>query len=182
MSIAERTYESLALEEPERQWELHDGRPREKPGMSAEHNWLMFYLGHLLQSQLDIGAFRVRVNAGRLRRPSETSYIPDVVVIPVALERAQRGRPGSLETYDDPLPLVVEVWSPSTGDYDVDAKLPEYERRGDLEIWRLHPFDRTLVARRRQPDGTYAETVHRGGTIEPAALPGVRIDLDALFA
>lgn len=91
-----------------------------------------------------------------------------------------RGRPG-LEVYEGPLPLVVEVWSPSTGEYDVDTKLPEYQRRGDLEIWRLHPFDRTLIAWRRQPDGSYSESQYTGGTVRPVALPGVAIDLDTLF-
>ena len=83
--------------------------------------------------------------------------------------------------FSDPLPLVVEVWSPSTGDYDVDAKLPVYQQRGDLEIWRIHPYERTLTAWRRQPDGSYQETIHREGMVKPAALPGVAIDLGALF-
>jgi Uma2 family endonuclease len=80
------------------------------------------------------------------------------------------------------LPLVVEIWSPSTGDYDVDEKLPEYRRRGEQEIWRLHPFDRTLTVWRRQADGSYVETLHRGGTVSPAAFPWVTIDLGVLFA
>jgi Uma2 family endonuclease len=77
---------------------------------------------------------------------------------------------------------VVEVWSPSTGGYDIDAKIPEYRRRGDLEIWRLHPFEKTLAAWRRQPDGSYTELILQGGTVQAVALPNVTIDLDALFA
>jgi Uma2 family endonuclease len=80
------------------------------------------------------------------------------------------------------LPLVVEVWSPSTGGYDIDAKIPEYRRRGDLEIWRLHPFEKTLTAWGRQPDGSYTKRVFQGGTVQPVGLPNVTIDLDALFA
>jgi Uma2 family endonuclease len=76
----------------------------------------------------------------------------------------------------------VEIWPRSTGDYDVEEKLPEYQRRGDLEIWRLHPYERTLTAWRRQPDGSYTETIYTGGVVHPVALPGVAIDLDALFA
>lgn len=52
---------------------------------------------------------------------------------------------------------------------------------GDLEIWRIHPLDRTLTAWRRQEDGTYREADHAGGTIQPMTLPGVTIDLDRLF-
>ena len=182
MSVAAQTYHRVALEDPEGQWELHEGRLREKPAMSYRHNDAIAYLGAQLIRQLDPAKFRVRINAGRVRRADETYYIPDVFVLPVALVGPERDRPDVLEVYDAPLPLVVEVWSPSTGGYDVDAKLPAYEGRGDLEIWRLHPFERTLTARRRQPNGTYEQTVHRGGTVRPFALSDVAIDLDALFA
>ena len=79
------------------------------------------------------------------------------------------------------MPFVAEVWSPSTGDYDVEEKLREYQRRGDPEIWRIHPYERSLTAWRRRPDGTYEQTVQRGGTVQPVALTGVTIDLDAIF-
>jgi Uma2 family endonuclease len=102
--------------------------------------------------------------------------------MPTALEQTLRERPGSLDAYSEPLPLVVEIWSPSTGDYDINQKLPGYQQRGDLEIWRIHPYERTLTVWRRQPTGAYAETVYRGGVVPVASLPGVTIDLDALFS
>ena len=66
--------------------------------------------------------------------------------MPAAYGRAFAGRP-VLAILPDPLPLVAEVWSPSTGDYDIDTTAPVYQRRGDLEIWRIHPFTtlRTLI-------------------------------------
>ncbi|MFN8557160.1 MAG: Uma2 family endonuclease [Dehalococcoidia bacterium] len=93
---------------------------------------------------------------------------------------AQRGT-GAVESYREPLPLIVEIWSPSTGEYDAREKLPEYRRRGDLEIWLVNPYARTLTAWVRQPNGVYAETLHRGGRVRPAHLPDVAIDLDALW-
>ncbi len=42
-------------------------------------------------------------------------------------------------------------------------------------------YERTLTAEVRQPDGRRVETVHRGGVVRPAFLPGVAIDLDARF-
>ncbi len=103
-------------------------------------------------------------------------------MIPVAyIERRQREFPLALELYDEPMPLVVEIWSPSTGAYDVDTKLIEYQRRGDLEIWRIHPYERTLIAWRRQADGTYTETIYTSGLVQAAFLPNVTIDLDSLF-
>jgi Uma2 family endonuclease len=153
---------------------------RRKPGMTYEHNYAMGELFYALRHQLDLSQFEVRTNAGHVSRSPQNYYIPDVFVLPSELTEALRGR-RVLETYAAPLPLVVEIWSPSTGDYDVETKLPEYQRRGDQEVWRLHPYERSLTAWRRQPDGSYTEHVQQGGTIQPIALPGVTIDLDALF-
>lgn len=178
--ISNEAYERLALAEPDVKWELWDGVPREKPGMTAAHNHAAFYLGHSLASQLDRSVYQVRVDSGRTRRPGSTYFIPDVIVVPTAYVTslfAQR----VLEVYTQPLPLVVEVWSPTTGDYDITEKLRTYQQRGDDEIWFIHPYERTLTAQRRQPDGSYEETIFREGVVRPQALPGVEIDLAALF-
>jgi Uma2 family endonuclease len=180
MPVSERTFQTVALEDPEGQWELHCGTLRRKPAMSYEHNYIALSLQMYLIQQLDQKAFRVSHNGARLRISAEHYYIPDLCVIPIELLRPHRGS-YELEVYEARLPLVVEVWSPSTGDYDVDVKVLEYQRRGDLEIWRIHPYERTLTAWRRQPDGSYPETLHTHGTIRPGALPSVTIDLDRLF-
>jgi Uma2 family endonuclease len=180
--VSEETYLELVLEDPEGHWELECGRLRSKPGMTIPHNQIAWVLGHRLQSQLDLREFQVRVDAGRLRRTGANYYEPDVIVIPIALIEARWAEaPTAAEAYSEPLPLVVEVWSPKTGEYDVDTKLPEYQRRGDWEIWRIHPYEKTLTAWQRQPDGSYTETLTRGGIVRPATLPDVSIDLDALF-
>jgi Uma2 family endonuclease len=183
MLVSEAEFQKLALEADARdvQLELHCGTIRQKPAMSWEHNYLADELYHLLGRQLDRQQFRVRINMGHVRRSSQSYYIPDLYVVPADVVRAHRRERG-LEVYQDPVPLVVEIWSPSTGDYDVESKLPEYQQRGDFEIWRLHPYDRTLITWRRQADGSYTETLYAGGVVHPVALPGVAIDLDALFA
>jgi hypothetical protein len=61
------------------------------------------------------------------------------------------------------------------------VKIPTYKLRGDLEIWRVQPFERSVTVWLRQPDGDYSETVYHGGMVTLTALPGVTIDLDALF-
>ncbi len=179
--VSGETYERRALAEPDRKWELRDGVLREKPGMTFAHNWLEMKLGYVLMSQLDWSVYQVRVDSGRVRRPSATYFIPDVFVLPTAYTIPLRDRSDLLEVYDQPLPLVVEVWSHSTGDYDVEEKLAVYRLRGDLEIWSIHPYERTLTAWRRRPDGNYDEAIHRDGVLSPTALPGVEIDLAALF-
>ncbi len=179
--VSEQHYRELALNEPDRPWELWDGVLVEKPGMSMRHNAVSFYLGVALANQLDRGAYRITVNGDRARVSSRTCFIPDVIVIPAAYQSPFEDDPRALGTYDAPLPLVAEVWSPSTGDYDLASKLKAYRERGDLEIWFIHPVEHTLTAWRRQPDGTYTEAVFRGGVISVASLPGVAIDLDDLL-
>ena len=179
MAVSQRSYEHAVLENPNGRWELHHGKLREKPSMSWEHGEAMFRLGHLLALQLDRRQFRVRVNHGQVRRSAESYYVTDVLVAPTSIGASLRGRP--LEVFAEPLPLVVEVWSPATGAYDIDQKIPEYQARGDQEIWRLHPYDRTLTVWRRRSDGTYEEQRYDHGVVEIRSLPGVRIELGALF-
>jgi Uma2 family endonuclease len=180
--ISNAAYERLALAEPDRKWELRDGYPREKPGMTYAHNSLGVKLGNMLFSQLDWAEYEVRIDAGRVHRPSATYFIPDVFVFPLTMVTPHLRRDDVLEVYDQPLPLVVEVWSRSTGDYDVTEKLSVYKQRGDFEIWLIHPYERTLTAWRRTPDGRYEESVHREGVVQLSALPNVAIDLAKLFA
>jgi len=179
--VSAEQYERLALAEPDRFWELHDGLLVEKPVTTIDHNRAMRRLRRRLDLQLDPSQHEVEANVARVRRGNASYFIPDLLVIPTVLADALPRGVGALEVYTDPLPLVVEAWSPSTGGYDLTSKLPEYQRRGDREVWHLHPNDRTLTAWRRERDGRYSESLHRGGTIEPVALPGVTIDLDALF-
>jgi len=179
--VSEETYRRLALADPGGQLELYQGELREKPAMGARHGSFMFHLAFLLQIQLDRNEYRLRVSHARLRRSANTYYVPDVVVIPAALERALLDDPNSLDAYPEPLPLVVEIWSPSTGRYDIKEKLPDYLARGDLEIWYIHPYERTITVWRRLPDGSYSESLYREGTVVPSSLPGVSIDFEALF-
>lgn len=133
------------------------------------------------REQLDSLSFDVRVNSGRVRRVVEFYYMSDVAVIPRDLWLDLPEQPGNLEIYDAPLPLVVEIWSSSNGADDVDRKLGGYPQRGAGEIWRLHPFERTLGDWRRQSDGTYTETLYRSGSIEMVSLPTVTTDLNVLL-
>jgi Uma2 family endonuclease len=181
MPVTAETYRLVAREDPEGRWELHRGALREKPSMSYDHNYSMMELGYQLRSQLNATQYQVRINAGRVARIDETYYIPDVYVIPVELTTKLRGRSDLLEIYDESLPFVAEIWSRSTGAYDVDEKLPEYQRSGDLQIWRLHPYERTLTTWRRQDDGRYEQEIVQGGRVRLFALSTVTIDLDALF-
>jgi Uma2 family endonuclease len=182
--VTYEAYEELALRELDQFWELHDGELVRKPAeiMTTAHNEVMDALAWQLYRQLDRAQFHVRINNARTRRLSRNAYIPDLVVIPLTLVRRNiEEQPTRLEAYQEPLPLVVEVWSRSTGAYDFETKLQGYRERGDAEIWFIHPYERTLTAWRRQPDGNFTEDLYRGGLVSVASLPGVVIDFDALL-
>jgi Uma2 family endonuclease len=174
-------YERLALAEPEQHWEFHDGRLAAKGPMTAPHNEIAFRILRQIVRQLPEGEWTARLDSGRLRNAAGSYYEPDLVVIPIALFERRLMAPDRLEVYDEPVPLVVEVWSPSTGRLDIDTKIPEYQRRGDAEIWRVHPYDRSVTVYRRQPDGRYTTAVYHGGTVTVASLLGVTVDLDRIF-
>lgn len=183
MVVTPEKYERIALADPRGLWELWDGHLRRKPAlMTVEHNQEQYRLVRALMLQLDPESYEVRANSGRTRRASASYFVPDAFVVPTAMVRRRRARAGShLEVYEEALPFVAEEWSRSTGTYDVEEKLPEYQRRGDEEIWRIHPYQRTVTVWRKQPDDSYVQAVHTGGTIRLHALPDVVIDIDALF-
>jgi Uma2 family endonuclease len=181
MPVSEATYLRLVEEDPEHQWEPWCGELRSRPPMTWEHIRTAATLGHMLQHQLDAAHYLVISEAGRLRRSESRYYVPDVMVVPLEMAGRLFDTAGQVAAFPEPLPLVVEVWPPSTGNYDVTEKLPEYQRRGDLEIWLIHPYARTLTAWVRQPDGGYREHRYVDGLVLPAALPNVAIDLNRLF-
>ena len=181
MAVSEATFERVLLEDPKGLWELHRGRLWEKPPMSWHHLNAITELVVMLHGQLNRDEYRVHTNGDRVRRSASSYYLPDVVVVPAHLIEPRGPRAGRPLLVAEPLPLVAEVWSPSTGDSDVVSKVPEYEARGDREIWLLHPDERTLTIWWWRPDGGYDEHLYRGGVVAVESLPGVRIDLVAQF-
>jgi Uma2 family endonuclease len=181
MSVARESILTL-LEETDGRSELYDGELREKPPMSVDHNQSVWELLRQLLPQLPPSIYQLRSNGGHLAVPGANSFVPDLFVLPVETLARMTPEQRRFERYADPMPFVVEIWSPSTGTYDVDRKIPGYQARGDLEIWRIHPFDQVILIWRRQDDGRYVESEARGGTIALHAVPDETIGLDALWA
>ena len=179
--ISEEEYRRRAMTDPDRNWELWDGALVDKPLMSMKHNDVAAYLGFRLADQLDRSVYRVNINGGRTRLSPRDYYMPDVVVIPAAYQLPYEHDPEAFNAFAEPLPLVVEVWSFTTESYDFAVKRKGYRERGDAEIWFIHPYERTLAAWRRQPDGNYHVERYQGGIVPVASLPGVAVDLDALL-
>jgi Uma2 family endonuclease len=181
-TMTETAYEAVALSEEGRFLELWHGAPLEKPPVSFVHGDIMGELAALLTIALPRERWNIRVEHARVRARDGSIFIPDVAVVPAALvARGLAETPDRLEVYAEPVPFVAEVWSPATGRYDLRVKLAAYRERGDAEIWRLHPHERTLTRWLRQEDETYAELIHTGGPVALAALPDATIDLGPLF-
>src|SRR5207237_1124690 len=157
--------------------ELWCGRLVQKPPMTTEHNFIPRRLYRRLAAQLSERDWLIAEGTGKLRRSNGSYYEPDLCVIPMSYVARLHEQPGTFEVYDDPVPFVLEVWSPSTSEYDVDQKFPEYQSCGDAEIWRIHPVERSLTVWRRQPDGSYTEAHYAGGRVSIQSLPGVAIVL-----
>jgi Uma2 family endonuclease len=181
MVVSVRTFEQLVVEDGDAQWELDHGLLRQKPGMSMAHNRTMFELGFQVRSQIDPARFSVRVDSGHLVLGDDLYYVPDVCVVPAELEAEFEGVTDRFEAYAAPLPFIAEVWSPSAASCDVSTKLKRYQKRGDAEVWLVNPFERTVRAWIRRPDGGYNETSYSSDSVALAAIPGVTIDLDSLF-
>ena len=148
--------------------------------MTRPHNVLSLQLAYELLKQLEGQPYEVRSQSGHLATASGGYRVPDLAVLPLA--SAKRFRESyELEEYAEPLSFVAEVWSRSTGDFDVETKFPEYRQRGDAVIWRVHPYERTVIIWERRPDGGYDERLSTAGRVTIPSLPGVSIDLDALF-
>ena len=96
--------------------------------MTTEHNEVETELAYMLRRQLDPRC----TGSDPTRGGPEADHLlrPGCVRRSRELDRKSPGT-GALEVFEEPLPLVVEVWSKSTGDYDVEEKLVEYRRRGD---------------------------------------------------
>jgi Uma2 family endonuclease len=81
--------------------------------------------------------------------------------------------------------LVVEVSSPSTEDYDAMKKREIYAEAGVPHYWRADPRRRELIEGVLQPGGAYVDRTWRAGEpgepCQPVALPGLQLDLAAIF-
>lgn len=94
-----------------------------------------------------------RTDEGRVRVSERNDVIPDVAGVPAAFTAPFEHDPRALNALAEPLPLVVDGW-PRTPARFANAVEPQtYRERGDEEIWSIHPYERTLTAWRRQPEG-----------------------------
>ena len=169
----------------EERWELIDGEAYDmSPAPSRWHQRISIELVRQIANFLSGKKCEVYSAPFDVRLPeadeddSETMTVvqPDIVVIcdPAKLDdRGCRGAPD----------FVVEILSPFTASKDQIEKLALYQKHGVKEYWIVHPTDNLLTARLLGKDGRYGiPKIYEGmGRLEVATLPGLTIDLDAVF-
>jgi Uma2 family endonuclease len=104
-----------------------------------------------------------------------TAVQPDLLFFSTANQRAMG------DDYATGAPdLAIEVLSPSNRRIDLVLKRAIYADNGVAEYWIVDPSKRTVRVNLLH-DGRYVETTHTGGMVEFATLPGLAIDMAALF-
>lgn len=182
MSLADEkiwTYEdTLSLPDDGQRYEVVEGRLYVSPAPSTWHQTLSRRVQFLFYELERAGKGFVFNAPTDLRLEHADPVQPDLIF----LWREQSGQIRKKWLEGAPA-LIVEIQSPSTAALDRVRKLQAYARSGVPCYWLLDPEVATLEI--LQLDGeTYrvAATLGPGDVLEPPAFPGIRLDMDELFA
>lgn len=175
--------EYLTWSDDERE-ELIDGIAyvKEPPAPSRFHQELAGELYHQARLALTGKPWRAYVAPFDVRLPKsgeaddliDTVVQPDVLIVCDLDKLDGRGMRGAPD-------WIAEVLSPTSASHDQIVKVPIYERAGVLEVWLVHPTDRTLTIYRLE-GGRYGRPIilELKGQTAISAIPGASIDWDRL--
>ena len=177
---AERVRRELLGVDPESplaryRFELIDGELLATSAPPLEHQYAVSHLHVALSNYLGTGRIALALTS-----PADIEIVPgaivqpDVYVIPYLDGKRPRQRP-----YRGPLPLAIEVLSPSTARNDQVTKRRFYVRAG-VEYWVVDLESRVVF---RNAPGDERVDVHAERIVwrAPGAAEPVVIDLEALF-
>ncbi len=179
MSLLNRplTYDDL-LQMPDdgNRYELIDGELYVSPPSSPRHQRLAYRLVRLLGDQVDPNAIGEIYFAPLIVKLSDRRVVqPDLLFI-----NRERLSIVTADGIEGPPDLVVEILSPSTRVTDEVLKGKLYADAGVPEYWLADPSEASLRIF-VLIDGDYQEVPHEGGSVRSYALPGLMIDVAALF-
>ncbi len=172
------TYEDLEqLPDDGKRYEILDGRLIELTSPSVAHQRvlrrLLRWLDHFV-TEHDLGeVFSAPLD---VRLAPHNIVQPDLVFVSYASFGVVQDRP--IEGAPD---LLVEILSPSTRERDQGQKLEIYARHGVREYWTVDTDNQTLTVFALVDHG-YEAVTQDDGIARSAVLPGLTIDLAALFA
>jgi Uma2 family endonuclease len=172
------TYDDLlAMPEDGRRHEIVHGELIELPSPEVVHQRLLsalFLLVHSWVSRHQLG--EVFFAPLDVRLSPHNIVQPDLIYLSAARFGRVEQRP--IEGAPD---LIVEILSPSNRDYDERVKADLYAKHHVAEYWTVDANQdvvrgRTLAGERYQPMPV------EGGILLSIALPGLELDVPALFA
>ncbi len=167
-------------------WELIDGVAYDMtPAPSRRHQdisgrlYFQFF-DFLRDKNCVVYSAPLEVRLPEANEPDErilTVVQPDLLVVCDQSKLDERGCRGAPD-------FIAEILSPSTSAKDQIQKLALYECHGVREYWIIHPLDHLVMVRVLDENGKYGIPLIREGkgSLEVATLPGLNIDLDAMFA
>ena len=172
------TYEEwLKLPEAEGIEEVVNGEIRKMPPNKILHADTVENLADLLKASVDHNTVQVRVSTFGLviRRDPLTTRVPDIAVF-------VRSHVVERDGYIHSAPaLIVEVLSPANTRAERAEKLKDYESLGVPEVWVVSPEARTVEVLSLKDDRLSTTALQREGQIKPAHLPGVAIEIAAIW-
>jgi Uma2 family endonuclease len=172
------TYEEwLKLPEVEGIEEVVNGEIQKMPPNKWNHARTVEQLAQLLRAQLDPEKTDVVTTVFGLviRQQPLTTRVPDLAVF-------QKSRIVELDGYIHSAPeLIVEVLSPANTRPERESKLKDYESLGVPEVWVVSPEARTCEVLLLKDGRLQTTAVSREGQLRPSHLPGVAIDITAIW-
>jgi Uma2 family endonuclease len=158
--------------EPDRRYELVDGRLRMMAAPSGEHGTVTLNVAVEIDRRLERRpGCRAQIEAG-IRIDDATFYVADVALTCNPERRSQITR--------DPV-LIVEVLSPGTRAQDKGRKLDDYKALPSVaEIWLVDSEHRSVQSWWREAEGWSARDFLGAASFESRVLED-RIALDRLY-
>ncbi len=160
-------------------YQLIDGEIVMSPSPNFFHQTILLNLIEILSPyvrQHDLG--RVRFAPLDFYLDDNNVYQPDIFFISRARESIiqEDGLHGAPD-------LVVEVLSPHTARYDLNAKRAGYARSGVRELWLIYPkAERVDVFHLQDNAETPVASYSLGQTFQSSVFPGLKISTTEIFA
>jgi len=181
MSVAARTltYEDLCrAREDGNRYELIDGELIVIAGPSPKHQWTSSELFLAFHESVTKPGLGLVFTAPLDVHLGGQQYVqPDLVVV-LKARRAIIG-PAMIEGAPD---LLVEIASPSSRGRDRTQKLALYARSGVREYWFVDAPSRAVLVHAEPVGKAYGRVERAEGVARSIIVPGLVVDLAALFA
>lgn len=156
-------------------YELLDGVPTVMAEAGFAHGQLLLNVGALVKRQLPPGCRATSGALVRLPGSPSSAYRPDIVIVCGTPPEGREPTPIDAPT------LIVEVLSPSTGEFDRSRKLEDYQEIPSVQAVVFVSTDRRRVTSvRRVPEGWLVQHAIGNGTIK-IPDPPLELPLDEVY-